>query len=1330
MPDDREIIIRPLPFKQAATIKIAHGLTLAAMVEHAFGGKVAGVVLVDLNGEPVIRDKWGEIVPAENDHVLIYTPIGKGGNALRSILSIVVIAAVSYVSGPAGPSFFGSTYTAAAAGAFVATAGMLLVNAIAPARNNPTQQYNNSPSYSINGGSNKARPFGPIPLILGRHKVYPDYAAKPYTEIVGNDEYLRMLFCWGYGRLKIENIKIGDTPITSYDDVEIQTYEGKDDDPDISLYPSVVNQTSVGVDLDASDGWVTRTVAAGADEISWDIEFPRGLLQLDVDGNRLLRAVALEMQYKSSAASNWTSLSGTVAWSTSTAVNLPAGTPAGTHSIFATVHGTIVIKQGTSNSLSFKFAHKIGELVVEDVEQGSGLTVRTVTSVTDLSNDNVTGLNCSELLGAACFVSSGSAVFDAIQCSEKTQSAVRRGFSIDVDSSYSCMVRIRRVTADSDSTRIVDECQWKYIRSITNGSPVDFDYPFALTAVRIKASGQLNGIIEDLNGICTSYAEIWNGSTWTGSLPTQNPAALARLVLMGNANHLARTSSQMDEDAFGDWYELCASQGYKFNMVRDFRASAWDSFADICATARAAPALSEGKWSVIIDHSGKGIAQHITPRNSWGFSSVKTLFDAPHAFRVKFKNEDQVFEWDERIVYDDGYSTSNAIRFKGIELPGITDPDLIWKFARYYIAQARLRPEEYTLYMDFEHLACSRGDLVRVSHDISEWGLGWGRVKSLVTSGSNTTGVILDEHITMKADASYVTRFRLMDNSSLVISITTAAGETNELSFATTVATASGPAAGDLFMFGEADSESAELLVKKIERQNDYVAKLTLVDYAKDIYSADTGTIPDFDSNVTEPIDITKLPPATPVITNIESGTAALEKVGSTIRARMLVTVEAGAGSTGRISQFRVRYRIQGATNWSYVTCAVDDPTAIISNVIESETYQIGVQAISIYGFGVVSAWSAGTLHTVVGSTAVPSDISSFRIEVVGTTAYLQWSAVTDLDLLGYKIKFSSATSDATWSTAVPLIDLVPAAAVSIPVAARQGSYLIKAIDRGERESTNALSVVNAYGDIQDMNVVETATEHSAFSGTHDRTEVSGSVLQLANLAGVLEWDESAGMVLSDEGGVVFSDGAGDTDLSEGYYYFANSVDLGAVYTSRVSASMISGGVNLVDDLFYREDFFDVDDFFGVLLGQWSIKTQLRSTNDDPTASPTWTDWKTFTVSDVTARSFQFRVLLESLATGISPAISELSVEVDMPDRVISEKDLTVPAIGLHITFYPAFKSLKGIGIAVQDLDTGDYWVITNKSESGFDINFYDSTDTGVERSFDHVSVGYGRVTT
>ncbi|MEO1200048.1 MAG: phage tail protein, partial [Pseudomonadota bacterium] len=124
--------------------------------------------------------------------------------------------------------------------------------------------------------------------------------------------------------------------------------------------------------------------------------------------------------------------------------------------------------------------------------------------------------------------------------------------------------------------------------------------------------------------------------------------------------------------------------------------------------------------------------------------------------------------------------------------------------------------------------------------------------------------------------------------------------------------------------------------------------------------------------------------------------------------------------------------------------------------------------------------------------------------------------------------------------------------------------------------------------------------------------------------------------------------------------------------------------------------------------------------------SPVWSAWQRLVVGDYTARAFEFRVLLSGVSTNISPNIIDLEVTVDMPDRVEAGDDLVVTPAGQTIAFAPAFNALKGLGIAAQDLATGDYWTITAKSASGFTIQFFDNTDTAIQRTFDYVAKGYG----
>ena len=85
-----------------------------------------------------------------------------------------------------------------------------------------------------------------------------------------------------------------------------------------------------------------------------------------------------------------------------------------------------------------------------------------------------------------------------------------------------------------------------------------------------------------------------------------------------------------------------------------------------------------------------------------------------------------------------------------------------------------------------------------------------------------------------------------------------------------------------------------------------------------------------------------------------------------------------------------------------------------------------------------------------------------------------------------------------------------------------------------------------------------------------------------------------------------------------------------------------------------------------------------------------------------------------------------------MPDRVFSETDVSsgTDTNGKVITYSPAFKAIQGIGISASNLASGDYYAITNKSATGFTIEFFNSSNSTIERTFDYVVRGYGELST
>jgi hypothetical protein len=400
-------------------------------------------------------------------------------------------------------------------------------------------------------------------------------------------------------------------------------------------------------------------------------------------------------------------------------------------------------------------------------------------------------------------------------------------------------------------------------------------------------------------------------------------------------------------------------------------------------------------------------------------------------------------------------------------------------------------------------------------------------------------------------------------------------------------------------------------------------------------------------------------------------------------------------------------------------------------NVEDGVTYN--VRAFAINALGVRSENFTLFNHQIVGKTARPADVTDFHINIVGAEAHLDWSPVGDLDLSHYQIRHTKDLSLANFQDAVDLVPRIAAPTTSVTVPARTGTYFIRAVDTSGNRSANATSVVNAISELQQLNVVQTSTQNPAFSGTKTNTSIdtvtyANNVLRLGS---ELQFDSRTGN---------FDDATGNfddfiaTEVTSGSYEFDSYVDLAAKYTSRLTADLKVLRLDFVNFFDDAPGNFDarLGDFDGDPSAFDDINVQLfvSTTNDDPSGSPSWSDYKEFVVGDYTARAYRFKAELSSNDVTSSPAVEELSVTIDMPDSVRADEDIASGTSAKVVTFSPAFQSLQGVAIAAQDMATGDYYAISSKSRTGFTVNFYNALGVNVDRTFDYVAKGYGEVRT
>ena len=87
--------------------------------------------------------------------------------------------------------------------------------------------------------------------------------------------------------------------------------------------------------------------------------------------------------------------------------------------------------------------------------------------------------------------------------------------------------------------------------------------------------------------------------------------------------------------------------------------------------------------------------------------------------------------------------------------------------------------------------------------------------------------------------------------------------------------------------------------------------------------------------------------------------------------------------------------------------------------------------------------------------------------------------------------------------------------------------------------------------------------------------------------------------------------------------------------------------------------------------------------------------------------------------------VSGLAVVVNVPDRTLKGNDVLTSSGSKTITFDPRFIQNYSIAISSQNLNTGDYHTITSKTVNGFTINYFNSSGSAIDRTFDYQATGY-----
>jgi len=279
--------------------------------------------------------------PDSKDNIMVAV-VPAGGSGRGIFKQVVVLAAV------AAGSAFGGPWGGAAAG----LAAGLLMNFLMPepipgkpslGGADDAAGVESSQMYSVTAQSNQTKKYQGVPKVFGTFRMYPFVAANAYTVLDVDQstgelvQYMYAIYDFGFGPMVVDDIKIGETLITDYADVDyrlvdpnmpsyaegdvkpewdanlfstFQNYKG--DGEALPLSISITkNKEEVGV---AEEDYSAVRAALGQNsgddqEITVQLVCPRGLDTIGSDGKHYTRNVELTVDYAEVGTENWISYS-------------------------------------------------------------------------------------------------------------------------------------------------------------------------------------------------------------------------------------------------------------------------------------------------------------------------------------------------------------------------------------------------------------------------------------------------------------------------------------------------------------------------------------------------------------------------------------------------------------------------------------------------------------------------------------------------------------------------------------------------------------------------------------------------------------------------------------------------------------------------------------------------------------------------------------------------------------------------------------------------------------------------------------------------------------
>lgn len=875
-------------------------------------------------------------------------------------------------------------------------------------------------------------------------------------------------------------------------------------------------------------------------------------------------------------------------------------------------------------------------------------------------------------------------------------------------------IRVTRITPDSTSDLLSNETHWASLSVLRD---YRLAYPdTALLHLSVDAE-QLSGsfptieyqgnflILEvptNYDPVARTFSGVWDGTFKTAL--TDDPAWVLWAVKTNDRWGLGRwiDLSAVDRWSLYDasvWFNELVADGkggleprYAFNGTIDSVVKAYDAVTILTGACQGMSYWSSGSIHTVIDKPGDPIKQ-IGPANVVGGKLIYSGSDRatrPTAVHVTWSDPQNGYDRAVEAVEDPDLIALHGLRIKEVAAVLCKSQGQANRIGRYEYETAWSETQSVTFAAGQDHHDISPGDLIDVA-DPSIQGI---RMVGRLLAVDGTT-ITLDAAVTIESGQTYDLRIVDTTGALQTRSVVMSPGAYSTVIVSSVFSPA--PIIGAMWQLiasNLAPRRFRAIVIDENQEKNTYAILAVQHDPNKQarIEGGVVLGLPPVTSYGGAPLDAPSDLVIDEVIERLPSGTY-----------RHRVTLGWAKQTDPRVVNYEAQYKPSNVGFWT--SAGYTNGTTAEIDELGSGPFDFQVRAI---GFdGGTSPWAATLSESLTGLDAPPPDVSDLTIAVLDANALLSWSTVSIANLDHYEVRFAE-DAGANWQSMVPIAPRV--AGTSVQAAARTGIYAVKAVTAQGVESENA-AVVSSDISGQTINVVETSSANPTWSGTKVQCEYEGA--------------RNALKLSIESGSVVYESGT---------YTWPSYIDLGEIFTSRVTAALAAFGESTVADVWSEPDIYALANVWGEEPTGWDVYMEVKTTEDDPAGSPTWTEWKKLVASDLRFRAIWPRLILKRGIETVRPIVTEATIVVDMPDRLDAQGPISVSISGTRVSYLAAFRGPTVPSVVITGIGggaSGDWPDVSNIDTTGFDITIRNSGGTAQSgRSIHYHAFGYGKVLT